>query len=450
MDNRNLHSHEAEQAVLGGLLLDNQAWKMVEPIIKQEDFYSTHHQTIFTSLTTKLASGKICDVLTLCDKLKEQSVINEVGGEAYIFGLAKNTPSTANIIAYAKIVKERANRRKVAIIADELKSKIEREDIEKVLSQTTSKLALVQQSLNQSESLKSVSIFDFLAQEIKPRRLLLSPWLPEQGLAMIYAKRGVGKTFVGLNIAYALASGGAFLVWKAEKPTRVLYIDGEMPASVMQQRLAAIVEVHDKEATCFEILTPDMLKYGMPDLSTVEGQQSIEHLVEKADVIIVDNISTLCRKTNENEADGWLPVQEWALRLRTQGKSVIFIHHASKNGGQRGTSKREDVLDTVIVLKHPADYNPMDGAKFEIHFEKSRGFSGKDAEPLLASLVTDQYGKQKWAVETIESSTYQQVISLYKEKLSPREIAEELDINKSTVSRHLKRAKQEGMINDKY
>lgn len=301
-----------------------------------------------------------------------------------------------------------------------------------------------------TDALIGISLMDFLAHKFKPRELLLSPWLPEQGLAMIYAKRGVGKTFVGLNIAYAISSAGEYLGWKAKKPCAVLYIDGEMPASVMQQRLEGIVAANDREASKFIILTPDMQKYGMPDLSTVQGQQILDPFTEKADVIIVDNISTLCRNPNENEAESWIPVQEWALRLRTQGKSVVFIHHASKNGGQRGTSKREDVLDTVIVLKHPSDYNPMDGAKFEIHFEKSRGFSGKDAEPLLASLIIDQDHKQQWTVQTIENSTYQQVIKLNAEGLKPSEIAEQLDIHKSTVSRHLRKAKTQELDNAEF
>jgi len=75
--------------------------------------------------------------------------------------------------------------------------------------------------------------------------------------------------------------------------------------------------------------------------------------------------------TKENDADAWIPVQEWALRMRASGRSVLFIHHAGKGGNQRGTSKREDVLDTVIALQKSEDYNPRDGATFEIHFKKA-------------------------------------------------------------------------------
>ena len=77
---------------------------------------------------------------------------------------------------------------------------------------------------------------------------------------MVYAPRGIGKTFFGLNVAYAVASGGAFLCWKAEAPMRVMYIDGEMPAVTMQERLAAIVNSHEAEAEADALLivTPDM------------------------------------------------------------------------------------------------------------------------------------------------------------------------------------------------
>src|ERR1700733_11200953 len=99
------------------------------------------------------------------------------------------------------------------------------------------------------------------------------------------------------------------------------------------------------------------------------------------------DISTLCRNSKENEADAWLPVQEWALRMRASGRSVLFIHHAGKGGHQRGTSKREDILDTVIALRRPNEYKSKDGAIFEIHFEKARGFFGEAANPFEVQLM---------------------------------------------------------------
>lgn len=71
---------------------------------------------------------------------------------------------------------------------------------------------------------------------------MLAPWLPDKGLAMVFAPRGVGKTWFALSVAHAVATGGAFLRWRAQRPRRVLDIDGEMPAIALQGRYAAVVD----------------------------------------------------------------------------------------------------------------------------------------------------------------------------------------------------------------
>ncbi len=103
------------------------------------------------------------------------------------------------------------------------------------------------------------------------------------------------------------------------------------------------------------------------------------------------------------------------------------------------------MLDTVVVLKHPSDYDPSKGACFEIHFEKARSFCGDSAQPLLAKLTTEN-NQQVWEVKTLEKSTYEKVVELIKEGLSQQEMSLELGISKSRISRHVKRAKAEGVI----
>ena len=209
-------------------------------------------------------------------------------------------------------------------------------------------------------------IADFLGKEYPPRDLILAPWLPVQGLCMIYAKRGIGKTFLALEIAYAVASGGAVLRWRAPQPRGVLFIDGEMPASVTQERLAGIAAASELEPQApLRVMPVDDQRHGIIDLSSIEDQVLLEPHLDGVDLVIVDNISTCCRSGRENETEGWIPVQECALALRARGKSVLFLHHAGKGGAQRGTSKREDVLDTVIALRHPGDYDPATGAQLD-------------------------------------------------------------------------------------
>ncbi|MHB8551394.1 MAG: hypothetical protein ACYDB8_10595 [Acidiferrobacterales bacterium] len=164
-------------------------------------------------------------------------------------------------------------------------------------------------------------------------------------------------------------------------------------------------------------------------------------------LIIVDNLSALVRRGGrENEAESWLTVAEWALKHRAAGRSILFLHHSGKNGAQRGTSKREDLLDTVIALRRPAAYDPADGAVFEVHFEKARGIFGKDTEPFEARLTADANGAQAWTMRDIQDSTLERVIELHDLGLKQNEIADELGINKSNVCRALKKAELEGTI----
>ena len=91
--------------------------------------------------------------------------------------------------------------------------------------------------------------------------------------------------------------------------------------------------------------------------------------------------------------------------MRSEGRSILLIHHANKSGGQRGTSGREDVLDTVIALRKPQGSSPTEGANFEVHYEKNRGFSGMDAQAFSASLKVEN-GRQAWKREKLADSSF--------------------------------------------
>ncbi len=215
-----------------------------------------------------------------------------------------------------------------------------------------------------------VTARELLEMGVPTRAHALAPVLPLPGLAMLYAPRGMGKTFVALGMAYAMASGGPALKWRAEKPRRVLYCDGEMPAGALQERLAAIAK-----GCGLELPAPDFLRFacdalmpdtGLPNIARPEGQEAIEAALGDGEVLVLDNLSTLARGLRENESDDWGGLQHWLLGLRRRKKSVLLIHHAGKGGQQRGTSRREDALDTVVALRRPADYEPDQGARFEI------------------------------------------------------------------------------------
>jgi putative DNA primase/helicase len=281
---------------------------------------------------------------------------------------------------------------------------------------------------------KPIDLSDFLALKIPPREMLLSPILPEKGLAMIYAARGIGKTHVAHGIAFAVATGTKFLKWSAPKARRVLCIDGEMPGSELQKRLSEIVRgaAVVPAPGMLSLIAADLIEGCIGNLADPKVQAALDPLLDGIELLILDNLSSLTAVIRDNDAESWQPIQDWLLRLRRSGISVLIIHHAGKNGAQRGTSRREDVLDTSISLRRPSDYRGTEGARFEVHVEKGRGVHGNDAKPFEASLEVRD-GAYVWTMRDIEDANLVRVAALLDDDLSIRDIADEIGISKSTV-----------------
>lgn len=114
------HSIEAEQSVLGSMLIAPDSWDKVAEIVIKEDFYNHSHQIIFASIIRLLEKSEPVDLVTVSENLEETQELEDAGGFAYLAELAKNTPSAANVVAYANIIKERAIRRELIGAANDI------------------------------------------------------------------------------------------------------------------------------------------------------------------------------------------------------------------------------------------------------------------------------------------------------------------------------------------
>lgn len=114
------HSAEAEQSIIGGLMLDNQVWDKISSKLCDTDFYRTEHRILFRAVQELAKKEQPFDVVTLLDTLKSNNELDDAGGETYLFELANNTPSVANVNAYADIVREKSVQRQLIGVATEI------------------------------------------------------------------------------------------------------------------------------------------------------------------------------------------------------------------------------------------------------------------------------------------------------------------------------------------
>jgi RecA-family ATPase len=184
--------------------------------------------------------------------------------------------------------------------------------------------------------------------EVPLRPHLLGEWMREGDLGFIFAPRGVGKTWETMLIANALSEGTRLGEWAAgASQRRVLYVDGEMNLRDTKERNAAIgitspnfLWLHHERLFQTARLTLN--------LGRLHTQRAISALLSPGDVLILDNLSALCRGVAENDNDQWEAILPWLLGLRNNRITTIIVHHAGRNGQMRGASRREDAAHWIL------------------------------------------------------------------------------------------------------
>ncbi|MBP6563914.1 MAG: replicative DNA helicase [Neisseriaceae bacterium] len=148
------NSLEAEQSVLGGLLLDNSAWERIAGIANQHDFYRQEHRIIFNAIERLLEQSRPADVVTVKEALESAGNIGNVGGLSYLVSLAQNTPSAANIRRYAEIVRERSVMRQLVEVGTSIADSAynpEGRDASELLDEAENKVFRIAESASRSQ-----------------------------------------------------------------------------------------------------------------------------------------------------------------------------------------------------------------------------------------------------------------------------------------------------------
>lgn len=242
------HSIEAEQSVLGGLMLDNRAWDQIADRVRESDFYRHDHRLIYRVMAKLSEQSKPLDVLTVSESLRELHELDNAGGEVYLFELANNTPSVANIVAYADIVRERSVLRQLIATANEIaghafnpegRSSVELLDLaEREVFAISEQGARVGGPVNVKDYLATtMDKIDTLFHSSNPITGIptgyhdfdeMTSGLQPSDLVIIAGRPSMGKTTYAMNIAEHVAI-------KSKLPTLIFSM--EMPGDAIVMRL---------------------------------------------------------------------------------------------------------------------------------------------------------------------------------------------------------------------
>jgi hypothetical protein len=435
---------EAERSVLGAILIDNSQFSGVTEKLIAGDFMHGHHQRIYKTMLALTEANKPIDLVTLSDQLEAGHELEAAGGFAYLSQLLDGVPKVGNVLHYADIIKEKSVLRSVIHTAFAIQNKA-LEGLTKPADLGTYVDAIVK-SLSANGSGKrheAIDCAELLMMDLRPRSYVIRPVFPSQGIVMCHAWRGTGKTYLGLELAYAIARGVSTFQWEVPERRHVVYVDGELPANLLQLCVNNIIRGRclDQEADMglpgkgfLRFLTRDF--HTIPHIASSDGQRYIESFLEDDTVLFLDNLTSLAPGGKEGQEE-WFPIQEWLLRLRHRNIHTFFFHHSGKGMTQRGASGREDVLDTVIQLRHPPDYNEAEGLRCEVHLEKHRGDpNGEGSRPFEISLRRDDEGKRVvWAWQRLKELTEERAFEMFDTGMNPRDIGEELHISRFAAYR---------------
>ncbi|MDY3124510.1 MAG: replicative DNA helicase [[Actinobacillus] rossii] len=247
------YSMEAECAVIGSLLLNNELWDEVSPIIAAQNFYFAAHKIIFTTITKMLSANIPVDLLTLERTLQEEKKLNEVGGLAYLAEIAKSTPTAANITTYANIVRRSSQSRQLYALGHQLCAEVcvakSQEQIDTIISNTEK--ALTDLTLNEAQTETNADLMDVIDSILKRmeqntmtgsvvsgvsfgiERLDANTTGAQDGdLILVAARPSMGKTALSLTFAYSAL--------ETQKTRPVQYYSLEMPAEQIMLRLLSL------------------------------------------------------------------------------------------------------------------------------------------------------------------------------------------------------------------
>ncbi len=272
-----------------------------------------------------------------------------------------------------------------------------------------------------------------------PKKEYINPLIKEGQIILISGWRGVGKTWFALSLANANTTGKRFGHWEIINSVPWLYLDGEMAIQDIQERYKQLNPSGEEKAPLYFYSEAYANHLGLPCASLVnpEWRDNFKSVLLSKGIktAVFDNIASLAPGIDENSKKDWDPINQYLLDLRFNGITSVLLHHVNKEGGQRGTSAREDNIDLSIMLKQPSGYLPEAGADFIASFSKARvAYADLNKLQDVRFTLTEMDGDLTWEWRNVKAEIKQEVLRMIDQGMDYKDIASELGISKGRIS----------------
>jgi len=295
----------------------------------------------------------------------------------------------------------------------------------------------------------AISGDSFIKLQIPDREMLINPIIPASSIINIIGERGSLKSMLSLHLANCILNKTKFLKWETLKSKKVALFDGETPQKLLQDRIKQQIQGNLQNLKVFS--KDMMLAYEAGNL-IINQDKYFDDIVEKcegSDVIIFDNESTLCEGLKELFDDSYEPIIRLLMKLRSQGKSIIYCGHRGKDKEKktaRGSSKKEDIADTIFCLSLN-DKKKYSETRVNLEITKKRHFWGEDAKPIEIILKDNVWSYKESDNEDIQGNFNHQIAEFISkhEGLGTNELIEEINLKLNIPVRDAREILKDGV-----
>ena len=354
--------NNAERAVLGAMLIDNAIIPDVTVTLSAPSFHDTKNRTVYNAIRDVWENEGVADQVTMIPHLQDAGKLDGVG-QSYVAELASETATSSNWKAYAKIVTDHQNRRKMIVLAQKLETLARSGDIENglVLARDYLDKATIETTETDWQDMPTVG--EFVKSGDETVDYLLDGAIIENSATILASDPGAGKSMWAMGLSFSIATGRPF-VGREVKPGKVLCFDYEMAENLLRWRLGAVargmgLDIDKVDSFRIRSLATD-------ELSTEAGINKLAARIAafKPSLVVFDTMRRVMGDLKENQSDDMAKILLAINHIKARTGhdfSVLYLHHTVKDREAQGLEKVRGSgdlagqVDQVLVMDSFSD-----------------------------------------------------------------------------------------------